>query len=242
MEHNGAFPSTRWTKVGRAGASDSAARLQALTELLPLYREPMIAHMVRARRLRPELAEEVVHDFIAEKLLDTTLWEKADPKRGRFRTLICVSLDRFYISRWIRKRRLAQIPDEDAIDRLPAGQPAPSAAFDRQWARTLLHEAVEAMRLDCQDRGKAAVWAIFNARVLAPVVNGDEPVDYDTLAREHGLPSITRAANLLVTAKRTFRRHLYALLRRQSESDAEVEGEIADLEEILAAGGAECAP
>jgi hypothetical protein len=72
--------------------------------------------------------------------------------------------------------------------------------------------------------------------VLRPAISHASPPSYDELVGELGLESAQQAANLLVTAKRHFRRVLQSVVAEYVSSEAEIEDEISDLRSILAAG------
>ena len=84
------FEPTRWSHVLRARAEDSAHRRVALEELCQAYWYPLYAFLPRSGR-GMEDAQDLVQEFFA-RLLDGQLLEKADPARGKFRTLLQFAL------------------------------------------------------------------------------------------------------------------------------------------------------
>jgi predicted negative regulator of RcsB-dependent stress response len=77
------------------------------------------------------------------------------------------------------------------------------------------------------------VWTVFQHRVLAEVFDSREALPYDTLAQQLGLDSPTRAANLLVTAKRTYARLLRAAVAEYELDADKIDQEIAELRDLL---------
>ncbi len=214
-------------------STDSARAFEAS---LPRYRSALLAYLVRSCRLDVDFAEDVVQPFMLKMI---KIWQqKYDPSRGRFR---------HYVLKVLRNHAIDIIrnppkPSVDLLEALAAEGPEVTTSFDVHWARSLVHHAIETMKSDCERRCRPEIWGVFEDRVLRPVFDGTPPRDYEQLVDRYGLPSVTQAANLLVTAKRTFRRHLYAVLRPYAKSEQEVEREVRDLQEILAGRCAEPDP
>jgi hypothetical protein len=90
------------------------------------------------------------------------------------------------------------------------------------------------MREECERSGRGHLYQLFDARVLAPILTGAPPESYETLAPRLGLGSDADAANLLVTCKRMFARHLRQIVGEYAGSaPGAVDAEIADLRRIL---------
>ncbi|HWA50642.1 MAG TPA: hypothetical protein VG742_20405, partial [Dongiaceae bacterium] len=89
------FLPTRWSLVERAGHPSQPGGRVALNEILVLYHPPLLAHLIRRRGLPPDRAEDLLQAFIAKRILEKKLLKKADRNRGKFRTFLLTSLDRF---------------------------------------------------------------------------------------------------------------------------------------------------
>jgi len=89
------FPSTRWSLVDRAGQGDSQARREALGKLLECYLPALQAHLVHHNRLPPEKADDLVQEFVADKVLEKDLMARADQRLGKLRTFLLTALNRF---------------------------------------------------------------------------------------------------------------------------------------------------
>ena len=111
--------------------------------------------------------------------------------------------------------------------------PSPDESFDIPWARQVLHEAMRRMRTECHHIGRFDIWDVFESRIVAPALEGGDPVDYQTLVNRHRLQSPMQASNLLMTAKRTFERTLRSVISEYADED-QIEAEIIDLRQILA--------
>ena len=112
-------------------------------------------------------------------------------------------------------------------------RPGPERALEAAWARRVLEQAVGLMRGQCEGNGKAAVWEMFQARVLGPAAGGGEPVPYDQLVSRLRLDSPAQASNLLVTAKRTFIRCLRQVVAEYESDEQLIDEEVAELRRAL---------
>jgi DNA-directed RNA polymerase specialized sigma24 family protein len=238
------FPPTQWSLIDRAGAGDGTSASNALDELLRRYWPALKAHLILARRIHPDEAEDLVQGFITSKILEKNLIGRADRQRGRFRALLITALDRYVIS--VRraasaKRRSGGRPaaDPGLLEKCPAPERADYPEFDTAWAREVLKQTLAAMEADCRLSGRQDVWGVFESRILRPILGEGPPVDYGELVKAFDFSSPTQAANALVTAKRLFQRKLRSVIQVYAQTGTEVDEEIQDLWRALAAGGAE---
>ena len=106
------------------------------------------------------------------------------------------------------------------------------------WARRVIAESLARMQAECSGSGRADVWGVFECRLLAPMLDGAEPMPYEALVERFALRSPAQASNVLITGKRMFERALRAVVGEYVADEAEVDEEIAELRQILARGGA----
>lgn len=234
------LPETRWTLINRSISSRTSIRRHGLGELLEQYRGPMADYLRRRMGLPEDRAEDIVHDFIHAKILERRWLQRVDRGRGRFRAFLVTSLVNFARSE-LRKSGARPVPqpaDRDAAINDPVDRRAddPSARFDRDWALNLLHEALDRMRVACEAGDQHATWAIFHDRLVAPALHQADPRPYEELIREHRLDSPTQATNLMVTAKRAFRRHLREAMAAYT-APGELDEELHQLIAALSAPG-----
>lgn len=238
------FPATHWSLVARAGQADPEARREALGELLARYVPALRAHLVYRKRLAPEKADDVVQEFVADKILRRDLIARADRRLGKLRTYLLTALDRFVKNRLrddsARKRAAgsgAMVGLED--DRLAdPDDSSGSAPFEVTWARGVIAEALRNMRAECERAGRMDVWGVFECRLVAPLLDGAPPVGYGELVSRFAFESPAQAANVLTTAKRMYARALRAAVGQYVDTDEEIESELNDLRQILARCGA----
>jgi RNA polymerase sigma-70 factor (ECF subfamily) len=239
----GAYPTTQWSLVRAASSPEENARRDAVTQLVRRYVPVLVNHLVRGRNLTADQADDIVQSFLADKVLADGLIGFADPTRGRFRTFLATSLDRYLVSH-LRAEHAKKRGGGTARVELEAGAPvvdrrtpAPDRSFDVCWARQVLADAMNAMQGECLATGRGDVWGVFEGRVLSPLLRGGEQVAYSELVARYGFVSPSQASNVLVTANRMFVRELRRVVGAYTASDAETEEEIADLRRILAGSG-----
>lgn len=158
------FHDTRWTLVSRSRGGDEQAR-SALNELCEAYYAPVVAFLRRDGR-DEDMARDLAHDFFA-KLLAGGAIEGADPLRGRFRSYLLAALKHFAADQrdhaHAAKRGGGQIhaiieAESDAtgagLQIADSSAKAPDAAFDRQWALTLLARALATLEAELRGSGK----------------------------------------------------------------------------------------
>ncbi len=232
------FETTHLTLLERVRDGDPAVRRPALEEFLRRYLPALRAHLVIRRRLPPDQAEEMLQNFVTAKVLEGEVVGRFDHNRGvRFRVWLRRVLDNYLIDRLRRARPGREVSLEGLEQPLPdEAADEPSAAFDGAWAREVLAEAIRRMQGECAAGGRADVWGLFTARILAPILEGAEAVPYERLVAEHGFRSPKEAMNALVTAKRAFRRALESVIAEYAKGADEISAEIDDLRRCLAHG------
>ncbi len=241
MRSIGGFPTTHWSRVALAAGEPNQSQRAALEQLLVQYLPAFRAHVIRILRVPVDDADDLVQGFICDRIVAEGLIAGADQKRGRFRTYLLTALDRHVarVRRYesARKRRpdSAMTSLDEASDTEPADRASPAEIFDIEWARAVIAQAIDLMRKECEG-GRADIWTVFRARVLAPTLDSVEATPYAHLVEELKLVSVDVAANLTVTAKRMFGRCLRAVIGQYVLADDEMEQEIKDLRDILALG------
>ena len=237
---DGQFPPTRWTLVRAAGEGSASANAAALDEWIRLYLPVLRRYLVGVLRLAPDRADDLVQDFAAKKILERRLLEGADPSRGRFRSFLLKCFLNFVRGELRKERAAKRGPPPSMRVNLDehAGVLADPRhernAFDALWARQALQTALDRMRLECVEKGREDVWTVFERRVLGPVFSDEPPASYERLVADLRLQSPAQASNLLITAKRSFRRALEETIRDTVEDPSDVASELAVLKRALA--------
>jgi hypothetical protein len=175
----GDFRTTRWTQVSRAKA-DSPEGSRALAELCNAYYEP-VAAFLRCELREADAARELAHDFFAHMLAGGTI-ARAEPERGRFRSYLLGAAKHFLSHHREAARRLKRgsgvenlpLNDTEACFVPDAGVLTPDAAFDRQWALTLVARALEALRRECVAEGRAEFFQQVKPWLTGDAARGDQ--------------------------------------------------------------------
>lgn len=235
------FPSTHWTEVERAGLSADEAGLAALGDLLTRYRPALEAY---AQQRFPRADSEVAdwfQGFVEGPVLQRGLIVQARPLEGRqFRSYLLSAWHTYILEQHrhatARKRQppgglvpLAEIPIDGE-----ASTPAPAPeTFDAAWAREVLAEAADRMRVQCVTEGRHEVWGVFDARIHRPILEGCPPMPYEELIHRFRIESPVQARNLLVTGKRMFGRCLRQVVGQYAKGEQAVAAELSELQAIL---------
>jgi len=140
-----AFPTTRWSLI--AGSGDAPAARAAWSELAQAYRPPVLAYF-RAR-FGLSAAEDLTQAFFAASIAGAW-WSRADPGLGGFRTYLRSMLQRFG-ARHVAGFAAAAGEEVELADT----SPGPAAAYDRDFARTLVARAMAVVEAGLDDADRA---------------------------------------------------------------------------------------
>src|SRR5215831_1291017 len=143
------FPTqTAWSLILNARDPNSPERRLHLDRLFSTYWKPVYWALIRTWKLEPEDAADLTQEFFL-RLSEEHSLEDASPERGRFRTFIRLQLHSLVVDDLRRKasrkrggdRRFVSI---DARNLPEPGAPGltPEETFDRDWALSLMSEAV----------------------------------------------------------------------------------------------------
>jgi RNA polymerase sigma-70 factor (ECF subfamily) len=234
---NDRFPTTRWSRVARAGDRPGADARAALAELCASYWYPIYAMI---RRMGYSDALDLTQGYCV-RLLEKPVIAAADPTRGRFRAFLRADCG-FYLSdcrdhQQARKRgggrRPLSIDARDAEGRYllePADDLTPDRLFDRTWALTLLGRALDRLSADYASTGRGALFE----RLQGVLTGGSRSIAYARVATDLGLTeaAVQQAASRLRKRYReALRDEIAATL--DDPSDEAVEAEIRDLFDAL---------
>lgn len=238
------FPLTQWDLVEAAAGPNQDTT--ALAQLLEMYLPVLETHIVGRFCLPADQAKDLLQSFLLDKVIQKNLLPSADRARGKFRNLLARSLHNYVVQELRRERASKRAPTNTAIPlhELPENHACTTRlpeldGFDVTWARGLLAETLRRMEEECRGGGRQDLWAVFEGRLLRPLLEDLPPVSYEDLMLQHGFQSAVQAANALITAKRVFARHLRVLVARYAGNEASIQSEITQLKEILLQVGAE---
>jgi RNA polymerase sigma-70 factor (ECF subfamily) len=207
---------TDWSMILRAAHGDEKPAAEAWEQLCRRYWPAIYAYVRHSGRDIHEAAD-LTQGFVCDVMVGRELLASASPDRGRFRTLLLTALKNYLIQQHRHATRQKRAPmgrkvlewdeQEPSVISLTSDAP-PDQAFAAQWSATLVRRVLEQVRGVCEAEGLTAHWAVFESRVVKPLLGGEEPVSYATLVEIHGLRDPAQAANMMVTVKRRFARAL----------------------------------
>ncbi|MEQ1751680.1 MAG: ECF-type sigma factor, partial [Prosthecobacter sp.] len=172
------FQATRWTLVIRSRGDDTSAKA-ALSDLCEAYYAPVIVFLKREGR-GEDAARELAHGFFA-RLLEGGALENADQERGRFRSYLLGALKHFLTDQrdhamaakrggGVEHTELDSPGSTSApgLQMADSHMTAPDAAFDRQWAISLLDSALRDLEAEMLAESKQRSFEL-----LKPWLTGD---------------------------------------------------------------------
>jgi RNA polymerase sigma-70 factor (ECF subfamily) len=231
------FPTTDWPLVAatRTPVDDSSG--DPLAELCRLYWPPVYAFL-RQRGHRPEEAEDLTQGFFVHLLAKRVL-DRAEPERGRLRSLLLACLSNYVSNERTRARAkkrggtniavIGPSGGDSPIVFEPANDVTPERIYERQWAVTLLRRVLVALRAEFSAAGNEHVFDALKSHLLG----GKGDVRYRDAAT--ALNVTEGAARVAVhRLRRRYRSLLWAEVERTLRGPApDVEGEIRHLLSVL---------
>jgi DNA-directed RNA polymerase specialized sigma24 family protein len=232
ISHEPGASHTNWAMIFDA-RSDSPQAAEALEQLVRRY-WPAVYAYVRGAGSNVHESADLTQSFVCDVILSRQLFHRADPKRGRFRSLLLTALQNFLCERHRHETRGKRAPltkpvqlDEATMARVDARQGiTPEQAFSIQWHTTLILHVLERLKQECCSGGFAPHWNVFEARVVRPLLFGDKRVPYATLVERLNLKDSAQAANMMVMVKRRFVRTLIDEVASTVADPAQVEDEL----------------
>ena len=234
----GAFLTTRWSRVILAGDATVADAHEALSSLCRDYWRPLY-HFARRKGHSPEDAQDFTQGFIAGLLAHNGI-ARADRERGRFRTFL-ISAFCHYLANQHRDRSAQKRGGENAmlsLDDADAGfaQQAsdgvtPELEYERSWAMALLERVMGRLRDEYAGAGRLALF-----EKMQPHLSGaaGRP-GYARLGEELGM-----SEGAVTVAMHRMRRRYGELLREEIAATVatpeEVEDELRHLMNVVSGG------
>lgn len=242
-EHNsgpagsGAFATTHWSVVLQAGQEETTISRAALERLCKAYRYPLYVH-VRRLGWGPEDAEDLTQQFLV-RFIDRKYLQRADPERGRFRSLLLTSLKHFLADEWdklrAQKRGGGQQPISwDGVDpeqryRLePAEKLSPDLAYEKRWAATLLESVLGGLRSECASTDALREFDLIKNFVWGEGLTGTYAEVGTALGVEEGTVKVK-----VHRLRARFREQLRLEVLRTVSSPEEVDDELRHLRALL---------
>jgi RNA polymerase sigma factor (sigma-70 family) len=232
------FVSTRWTVVLEAGdsAATSVQALSALSELCRIYWRPLYGFL-RRKGYGHEDAQDLTQGFFAH-LIETRGHARADPEKGRFRAFLLTAFKNFIADARDRERALKrgggmmleELDDrsETRIARDVKWQA--EQVYDREWAASLVRQALGRLAQECALAGKAELFDYFLPYLAAPE---ESRIPYEEMAQRSHRPVIP-LRHELVRLRARYRAILREEVRGTVRDAADVDEELRYLCHALA--------
>ena len=242
----GQFITTRWSVVlSCAGAEvESAAARDALGELCKTYWRPIFTYICR-RGYSAQDAEDLTQDFFTN-LLQGPLLQRADPERGRFRSLLLKALQDFlgHAAERLHARKrgggvkfvswddwMAEAPSQLSISPQALNSWSPERLYDLRWAATVVEQALGRLREECQGKRRLRLFETLSLYLATDRAD----VSYQNLAKMLGIAE-SAVKKQLHNLRRRYRWLLYDEVSQTVADPSDVEAEIRHLCATLAAG------
>ncbi len=231
------FATTHWSLVLAAQNGESEPKRRALESLCSSYWYPIYVY-VRRKGYNPHDAQDLTQEFFAQLIAKDTL-QAVDRERGKFRSFLLGTLDHFIAREWSRAHRMKrgghhsflswdeQDPEQRYLQE-PRVEESAERLFDRQWARAVLEQTMEALSKECDASGKSGLFL----EIKSKLGGGSDGDSYAAISQRLGMSE----AWLRVAIHR-MRRRFGELLREEIahtvNTEAEVEGELRHLMAVL---------
>lgn len=224
------FPVTRASVVESLRSDDADARRRACERLVALYWKPLYKYARLKWNRSNEDAKDLIQGFFTIALERESL-ATFDPSRASFRTFLRLLLDRYASNELKSASCIKRGGDtvtldfdaaEDELARIAASRPDPEELLRREWVRSLFGDAVDRLRSELDDSGRAQQFRLFESVDLDDAASRPS---YRELAARLGLTE-TKVTNDLAAARRRFRAIVLETLRDVTASELEFRAEV----------------
>jgi RNA polymerase sigma factor (sigma-70 family) len=227
------FATSRWSLIRQRFSGDEQAEVDpGFAQLCQIYWRPIFTFIYR-RGYSAADAQDLTQDFFL-MIMERNFLQSADPKRGRFRSLLLRSLKNFLIDAAAKRRLdkrggevqfvswekwMADAPAQLSLSAAALDSSAPETLFDAGWAAAIAEEALRRLRLECESKGRRRVYAVLHPHLAAE----RSEICYEKLSGELGVPELAVKSLL-----HHFRTRYRALLREEVAKTVETEANIDD--------------
>ncbi len=222
------FPSTHWSLLREARDRSAPGYREAIGELCRRYWKPAYAYLRSSRSMDNERAKDLTQQFLLG-IVEGDFLSRFAPDHGSFRGYLRGALRLFLLEERRGNAALKRggersfIPLEANDPATPAPGSDPETIFDRQWADSVLEQAVAALRDELMGSGKEPVFRVFDRYELNPPPEG--PPSYAELCREFSLKE-TDVSNYLTACRKRLRELIVGRIRDYVTSESEVASEL----------------
>jgi DNA-directed RNA polymerase specialized sigma24 family protein len=224
------FASTRWTLILKASDSTAASAhaLNALSELCRIYWRPVYGFLRRQGYGRED-AQDLTQGFFAH-LIERRGYARADREKGRFRSFLLAALTNFTADAHGREHALKrgggmileQWDDKLEAEITRAAKWRADEVYDRQWAATLVQQALNRLAQECAIAGKAELFGWLKPRLA---ITEESMIPYEEMARRSSRTAINlrkELTRLRARYRAILREEVCGTVRDSTEVDEEL--------------------
>lgn len=233
------FRTTAWSVVIGAQEDDGHQKHDCLSRLCKTYWKPVYQY-IRRRGLSHDEARDMTQEYF------TTFLEKdfvltADRERGKFRTFVLVTVNRFLTKQLTRRsKREARlniiIPTEDDGEEfmLPelAIKETAEDEFNRRWALSIIESTLEHMKEECRSGNKKYYYQALE--LFLESAASSHSLSYREMAQRLDVSEVD-ITNYLFRGRNIFQKLLREEIRQSVSSESAIDEEIEALKEYLRA-------
>ena len=234
------FPQTSWSLVRKCRGTDERVVGAALDQLCRTYWRPLYAY-VRGRRLPRADAQDAVQEFFAT-VLRRELFQRADAGEGKLRSFLLTAMKHHLIDRAAKEGAARRRPEGGwaEIDfsqaeaewlRVAESGAAPDAAYERQWAKALIAQAMTRLEARYAAEGKREVFDALKGEAL-------DEAECSGFSDTEGTGLSAGARRVAVhRLRKRFSEALRGVVADTLPADGDVEAELRELAVALKEGG-----
>lgn len=231
------FQTTRWSLVLAAGETAASESREALAGLCEAYWYPLYT-FVRRQGYGPDEAADLTQGYFLT-FLEKNYLADVRPEAGRFRSFLLASLKHFLSKERERARALKRgggrntlsIDWSGAESRFMAetiDSASPEAAFERQWARTMLDRAMKRLEGEFREAGKEQQLDCLRGHLTGE----GQAARYAEIAARLGI-SEGAVRVVIHRSRRRFGEHLRAEIAETVARPEDIDAEVRHLLETL---------
>jgi RNA polymerase sigma factor (sigma-70 family) len=230
------FRTTRWNIVRRAQGGQGDEARDGLERLARIYWYPLYA-FARRQGCKEQDAQDLTQSFLARLLTQEGL-QSVDPSKGRFRSFLLACFKNFLADERERSKAIKRgggvefVPlDTSAAEERYLDESAPlngEEHYDRDWAQSLMSEALERLRLESLHSAKEERFHALQPFLLETISPAEEAALRKRLdLTESGLRSALQRLRFRLGE------YLWTEVARTVQDNSEVDAETRHLLEIL---------
>ena len=233
------FPTTHWSALAKATLHGESQARAALEELCSAYWKPIYL-FIRSRGLGHAEAQDLTQEFLVH-VMEKSVFSRADRLQGQFRSFLLGALARFLADAADKRNALKRggtVPHV-SVEHSSVSSAAEQSAgiFDREWALTILETALQKIRVQFTEAGRAKDFGVLKSFLPG---SAGAPA-YEIAAGDLGL-SVGALKSDVHRVRRRFRELVREQVARTVSAPHEIELEMRHLQQVLLDKGSEFSP